>query len=44
MGMSAEEMDGAVRLCVGWYSSEEEVDRASNLLVDAWENLASSLF
>jgi cysteine desulfurase len=44
MGMSAKEMDGAVRLCVGWYSSEEEVDRASNLLIDAWENLASSLF
>lgn len=44
MGMSAEEMDGAVRLCVGWYSSEEEVDRAGNLLIDAWENLASSTF
>ena len=44
MGMSAEEMDGAVRFCVGWYSSEEEVDRAGNLLIDAWENLASSIF
>jgi len=44
MGMSAEEMDGAVRFCVGWYSSEEEVDRAANLLIDAWENLASSIF
>ncbi len=44
MGMSAEEMEGAVRFCVGWYSSEEEVDRAGNLLIDAWENLASSIF
>lgn len=44
MGMSAKEMDGAVRLCVGWYSSEEEVDRAGNLLIDAWENLASTTF
>lgn len=40
MGKSASEMAGTVRLSVGWYSSEEEVDRASNLLIDAWENLA----
>lgn len=44
MGMSADEMSGAVRFCVGWYSSEEEVDRAANLLIDAWENLAGSIF
>lgn len=42
MGKSPEEMAGTVRLCVGWYSSEEEIDRASNLLIDAWENLAVS--
>lgn len=40
MGKSSEEMAGTVRLSVGWYSSEEEIDRASNLLIDAWENLA----
>ena len=40
MGKSASEMAGTVRLSVGWYSSEEEVDRASNLLIDAWENLS----
>ena len=44
MGMRGEEMDGAVRFCVGWYSSEEEIDRAGNLLIDAWENLASAMF
>jgi len=37
MGRSPEEMAGTIRLSVGWYSSEEEVDRASNLLIDAWE-------
>lgn len=42
MGKSSEEMAGTVRLCVGWYSSEEEIDRASNLLIDAWENLTVS--
>ncbi len=42
MGRSEEEMAGTVRLSVGWYSSEEEVDRASSLLIDAWENLIVS--
>jgi cysteine desulfurase len=42
MGRSAEEMANTVRLSVGWYTSEEEIDRASSLLVDAWENLAVS--
>jgi len=42
MGRSEPEMAGTVRLSVGWYSSEEEIDRASNLLIDAWENLVVS--
>lgn len=42
LGKSNEEIAGTVRLCVGWYSSEEEIDRASNLLIDAWEILAVS--
>jgi cysteine desulfurase len=40
MGCAPEEMAGAVRLSVGWYTSEEEVDRAANLLIDAWETLS----
>lgn len=39
MGMSKERAEGTVRLSVGWYTSEEEVDRAASLLIDAWENL-----
>ena len=39
MGRSPQEMAGTVRLSIGWYSSEEEIDRASGLLIDAWENL-----
>ncbi len=31
---------GAVRLCVGWYTSEEDVDRAASLLAAAWDGLS----
>jgi cysteine desulfurase len=30
---------GTVRLSVGWYTSEEDIDRAASLLVGAWEML-----
>ncbi len=40
MGYGEAAMAGTVRLSVGWYTSEEEVDRASSLLIDAWENLS----
>ena len=30
---------GTVRLSLGWYSSEDDVDRAANLLLGAWEAL-----
>jgi len=26
-------------LSVGWYTAEEEVDRAASLLISAWESL-----
>jgi len=29
---------GTIRLSVGWYTSEEEVDRAADWLISAWEN------
>ena len=37
MGASAERMAGKVRLSVGWYTSIEEVDRAADVLIGAWE-------
>ena len=43
MGLSDNDMAGTVRLSVGWTSSEEEIDRASSLLIDAWENQVSSI-
>ena len=43
MGISDAQMAGTVRLSVGWTTSQEEIDRASNLLIDAWENLVSSV-
>ncbi len=31
---------GTVRLSLGWYTSEEDVDRAAELLIGAWESLS----
>ena len=39
IGVSAEQAQGTVRLSVGWFTSEEEVDRAAECLVGAWESL-----
>lgn len=39
MGLPLEVARGTVRLSLGWYTSEEEVDRAADLLVAAWEDL-----
>jgi cysteine desulfurase len=41
IGLDAETAAGAVRLSVGWYTSEEEIDRSANLLVAAWESVAA---
>jgi cysteine desulfurase len=43
MGLSDAQMASTVRLSVGWTTSEEEIDRASNLLIDAWENLVGTI-
>ena len=40
MGRSQEQMLGTVRMSVGWYNSQEEIDLAANWLIDAWEALA----
>jgi cysteine desulfurase len=39
MNVSTERARGALRLSLGWYTSEEEIDRAASLLVGAWEAL-----
>jgi len=39
IGLSPEVARGAVRLSLGWYTSEEEIDRAASLLIAAWEAL-----
>lgn len=36
---STAEARGTMRLSVGWYTSEDEIDRAADLLVAAWEDL-----
>jgi len=37
--LAPEQARGTVRLSVGWYTSEEDVDRAAELLIGAWESL-----
>ena len=37
IGLTPQLTRGTVRLSVGWYTTEEEVDRASSLLLSAWE-------
>ncbi len=40
MGVTPDIAQGTVRLSVGWYTSEEQIDRAAELLIGAWESLA----
>jgi cysteine desulfurase len=39
MGVTPEIAQGTVRLSVGWYTSEEQIDKAAELLIGAWESL-----
>ena len=39
MGVDAETARGTVRLSLGWYTTDEDVDRAASLLIGAWEAL-----
>lgn len=39
IGLSPEKARGTVRLSVGYYTEEDDVDRAASLLLSAWENL-----
>ncbi|MEN6497423.1 MAG: cysteine desulfurase family protein [Thermoguttaceae bacterium] len=37
LGMDPSLAQGTVRLSVGWYTTDEEIDRAASLLLAAWE-------
>lgn len=39
MGLEAADARGTIRFSVGWYTTEEEIDRAASLLLAAWEDL-----
>ena len=41
MGISETEARGTVRLTLGWFTTSEEVERAVNLLIGAWEALGT---
>jgi cysteine desulfurase len=36
IGLTPEVARGTVRISVGWYTSEEDVERAADLLLGAW--------
>lgn len=40
MGLTAAAAQGTIRLSVGWPTTDDEVDRAAELLIGAWEALA----
>jgi cysteine desulfurase len=39
MGVSREVARGTIRLSLGWYTTEDDVERAASLLLEAWETL-----
>jgi len=43
MGRTHDQIAGTVRLSLGWHTSEEEIDRTSSLLIDAWEVLVDKV-
>ena len=38
IGLTRAEAQGTIRLSVGWYTTEEEIDRAANLLRAGWDS------
>jgi cysteine desulfurase len=39
IGLTLQQAKGTMRLSLGWYTSQEDVDHAASLLIDAWESL-----
>ena len=39
IGVTGEVAQGTLRMSAGWYTTEEEIDRAVSLLLEAWEAL-----
>lgn len=39
MGVANDTARGTLRVSLGWYTEEDEIDRAAELLLDAWESL-----
>lgn len=42
MNLTPEQIAGTMRLSVGWTTSQDEIDRASSILIDAWEVLSGA--
>ena len=42
MGVAESQIRGLVRLSLGWSTGQDDVERAANLLINAWESLAET--
>jgi cysteine desulfurase len=42
LGLSLEQAQGTVRLSLGWHTSEDDVDRAASILINAWQSLTDN--
>ena len=38
MGVATDVARGTIRLSLGWYTTEEEIDRGASSLLGAWES------
>lgn len=42
LGLTSDQAAGTVRLSLGWFTTEDEIDAAASLLIDAWEKAANT--
>jgi len=41
IGLPLDVAQGSIRLSTGWYTTEDEIDRAADLLIAAWESVSA---
>ena len=41
IGTDPQKVAGAISLAVGWYTTEEEIDRTASMLIESWQQLTS---
>ncbi len=41
IGADPQKMAGAISFAIGWYTTEEEIDRSADLLIESWQQLTT---